>query len=55
MKLLWLLKAYGWRVEYLTEDAVYVYHPEHPEYPTTYYYLDELKAFDGEVVKLIEG
>ena len=53
MKLLWLLKAFGWRIEYLTDDSVLVYHPEHPEYDATCYYLDELKRFDGEVVKLI--
>lgn len=55
MKLLKLLKTYGWRIEYLTEDSVLVYHPEHPEWDMTYYYLDELKQYDDCEVVYFEG
>ena len=55
MKLLKLLKTFGWRIEYLTEDSVLVSHPEHEEWGVTCYYLDELKQYDDCEVMYFEG
>lgn len=50
MELLKVFKANGLRIEYLTDELVLVYHPEHLDWGMTAYSLEELKQYDKAVI-----